>query len=172
MDALHHHIRPREGDLIVGKVPDPLDAGGHQPLAHHLGGRLGHCEQPHAGGVLRQEGLQSICVIDGDAGDLGAHRPLLHIKGGQELKAVVGKFEILNEGPAQVARPQHDDGVSPVDPQDLADLLFEHVHLIPVPLLPEAAEAEQVLADLRRSQPDGFPQGAGGDPHDPLALKL
>ena len=111
-------------------------------------------------------------MIDGDAGDLGAHRPLLYIKGRQELKAVVGKFEVFNEGPAQVARPQHDDGVSPADPQDLADLFLEHVHLIPVPLLPEAAEAEQILADLRRGQPDGFPKGAGGDPHDPLPLKL
>ena len=122
--------------------------------------------------MLCQERLQRVGVVHRHAGNLRAHGALLHVKGGQQLKAVAGKFEVFNEGPAQVARAQHHNGVAPVDPQDLPDLLLEPVHLIAVALLAEPAEAEQVLPDLGGGQPHGLAQGAGGDADHPLALQL
>ena len=54
-------------------------------------------------------------MIHRHPGDLGPHHFGVHIKGGQQLKAVAGELKVFNEGTAQVARPQHHKGVALID---------------------------------------------------------
>ena len=63
----------------------------------------------------RQKLLQPVHVVHRHPGDLGPHHFGVHIKGGQQLKAVAGELKVFNEGTAQVARPQHHKGVALID---------------------------------------------------------
>ena len=133
---------------------------------------LGTVSSPTLTGCSAKKRLQCIRVVHRNPGDLGPHRALLYVKGGQQLKAVVGELKIFNKRPSQVAGAQHHDGVAPVDAQDLSDLFLEPVHLISIALLAESAKTKQILPDLGGGQPHRLAQGAGGDADHPLALEL
>ena len=100
MDRFHHHIIPNAGYLIVCKIPDASNSGGHQPVPHLLGSGDGHCQQAYAHLVFPQKGLQGIRMIDRHPSDSGPHHPLIYVKSGQKLKAVAGKFKIFYDSPA------------------------------------------------------------------------
>ena len=90
VNVLHYHIGVGNGEVVVGEVPEALDAQVHQTAADLLGTVAGHTEHGHLGVVLGAEDLQLVHMTDLDAVDLLAHLVLGHIKGGDELVSRLG----------------------------------------------------------------------------------
>ena len=90
VNVLHYHIGVGNGEVVVGEVPEALDAQVHQTAADLLGTVAGHTEHGHLGVVLGAEDLQLVHMTDLDAVDLLAHLVLGHIKGGGELVSRLG----------------------------------------------------------------------------------
>ena len=111
-------------------------------------------------------------MIDRGARNGGTHGFLVDIKGGGQSEANVAELKVAHQGLAQVARAHHHNGMAPVYPQDVSDLLPQHIHIIAVALLAEFAKAEQVLPDLRGRQSHRLTQCAGRDADNPLLLQL
>ena len=76
MDVLHYHIGVRHRKVIVGEVPEALDAQIHQTAADLLRTVPGHTEHCDLGVMLGTERLQLVDVADLDAADLLAYLAL------------------------------------------------------------------------------------------------
>ena len=79
-----------------------------------------------------------------------------------EMEAAFFKVDIIRQRLADVARAANNHIITFVQPEDFPDFLVQQLHVIPVALLPEAAEVVQVLPDLRRGNPHTLAQLFGG----------
>ena len=84
--------------------------------------------------------------------DLLPDQPWVLVKDADQAEALGLKGEVLDQRHAQVARTQQDDLQPAVEPQDVADLLVQRVHIVAVALLAKTAKAVEILADLRRGE--------------------
>ena len=69
MDVLHHHIGIRHREVIVGEVPEALDAQIHQTAADLFRTVAGHTEHCDLGVMLGTERLQLVDMADLDAAE-------------------------------------------------------------------------------------------------------
>ena len=90
MNVLHYHIGVGNGEVVVGEVPEALDAQIYQTAADLFRTIAGHTEHCDLGVMLGTERLQLVDMADLDAADLLAHLALCHIKGGGELVSRLG----------------------------------------------------------------------------------
>ena len=97
VDVLHHHIRVRNGQVVVGEIPEALDAQADQAAAQLLGTAAGQAENGHFGVMLGAERFQFVDVQDLHAADLLAHFVGGVIKGWTEalkMMPVGSKWEL------------------------------------------------------------------------------
>ena len=85
MDVFHHHLGVGDGQVVVGEVPEALDAQAHQTAAQLLGSAAGQAEDGHLWVVFGAELLQLVDVQNLDAADLLAHLLGGVVEGGDEL---------------------------------------------------------------------------------------
>ena len=88
MDVLHHHIRVRNGQVVVGEIPEALDAQADQAAAQLLGTAAGQAENGHFGVMLGAERFQLVDVQDLHAADFLAHFVGGVIKGSDQLVTI------------------------------------------------------------------------------------
>ena len=81
----------------------------------------------------------------------------------QQLKAARREIEVVEQGAAEVAGAQKNRRASCAQAQDRAELLLQLFDIVAVALLTEAAEAVEILPDLRCRQPHPLGQCARGD---------
>ena len=98
---------------------------------------------------------------NGDVVNLGSHQLRIVVKNSDQLKAAFLKIGMICKGMTQVARADNNGFVSARKPQNLSDFVIEILNLIAVALLSEAAEAVQILPDLRRRNTHFFTQMFG-----------
>ena len=110
MDVFHHHIGVRHRQVIVGEVPEALNAQIHQPSADLLCTIAGYAEHRHLGLVFLTEGFQLVNVPDADTADLLAHLVFSHIKGSDQLVAVGIGSDKAAHGLAQAAAADQNGG--------------------------------------------------------------
>ena len=88
------------------------------------------------------------------------------------VKAFLRKAGIIRHRAADVARADDNDMVFVVQAQNFADALLQIGHMIPVSLLAKAAEAVDILPDLRGGQVHALAQLLGGNAHNARLFKL
>ena len=88
------------------------------------------------------------------------------------MEAYLGKVEVLQQRMTQMAGTDDDQLVVVVDAQNMADLCAKLRHIIAVSLLPELAEAAQILPDLRSGDVHLIAQRVGGDAHHALVVQI
>ena len=86
------------------------------------------------------------------------------------MEAHLGKVEVLQQRMTQMAGTDDDQLVVVVDAQNMADLCAKLRHIIAVSLLPELAEATQILPDLRGGHAHTLAER--GDAHHALVVQI
>ena len=98
--------------------------------------------------MLRYVVVQLVHGAHGHAVDLVADQGGGDVERGVQMEAHLGKVEVLQQRMTQMAGTDDDQLVVVVDAQNMADLCAKLRHIIAVSLLPELAEAAQILPDL------------------------
>ena len=173
MDVFHHHIGVRHRQVIVGEVPEALDAQIHQPSADLLCTIAGYTEHRHLGLVFLTEGFQLVNVPDADAADLLAYLVLGHVKGRDQLVAVGISGDKAAHGLAQAAAADQNGGQTvAVAEQQTFQNGKQVLHRV-ADALPSVhiADAVEVLPHLRGGGAHLRGQLPGGDAGNAVVLQ-
>ena len=123
--------------LQIGEIPNPFYSALDQPLSHIIGRRLGNGEDSYAGRILFQIYFQFLHRIDGNAGNLGADKRGIHVKGGSKPKTTPVKMEILDQSPSKIAYAQNNGGMRSCHAQDLRHFIAKTLYIVSISLLPK-----------------------------------
>ena len=158
--------------LDVGKVPDALHAEGDEPVGDLLRDRLGDGQDRDGGVVGGKIAVQLVHAADGDAVYRSPDDGRGDVEGSVEQEAALIKVKVLQQRMAEVTRADHDEAVLVIYAENMTDLGAKLHDVVAVALLPELAEAAQVLPDLRGGDAHALAERAGGDADDPSGMQL
>ena len=165
-------VRVAQGDVEVAEIPERPDAQPVQLVGDLRHALLGDAEDGHNGLLPLDKGGDVPVVQHRVAADLAADHPGGVVKHTDEGKPQLVEGHVPHDGPPQVARADEHALVVRPQAQDLFDLAAQLGHVVAVALLPEAAKAIQVLADLGGGKAHLLRELLGGDAGHALVLQL
>ncbi len=156
-----------------GEVEDAADAGREELVGDLLGDGGGDGENGHADAVFPDEIGQPLAGQDGDRG-ARAEATRVGIEGGDDLEAFLGKAVVGEEGGAEVAGADEDDGLERLIAEHVGDHATQRLDVVAEAAGAELSEVGEVLAELGGFDAGGAGQGLAGDGLDgvvPQALE-
>ena len=146
----------------MAEIPEALDPQFHQLAGNFLRTLPGQAKHRHSGMVCLAELVQLIDMVDGHTVQVMPHQVLPDVKHRQQVVAVGVGGQKTGDSGAQTACAQQDGGqFFSVTKQKLADLFFQHFHIIANALLAEPAKTVEVLTHLAGSGAHHAGQFAG-----------
>ena len=173
VNVLHYHFGVGNGEVVVGEVPEALNAQVHQPSADLLCTIAGYAEHRHLGLVFLTEGFQLVNVTDADTADLLAHLVLGHVNGRDQLVAVgIGGDKAAHRLAQTAAADQNGGQTVTVAEQQTFQNGKQVLHRVADALTAiHVADAVEVLPHLRGSGTHLGGQLTGRDAGDAVVLQ-
>ena len=140
------------GQIGRREVPHRADAAGVELVQRFLRDASGQCQHRNIRHVLLQEVRHFLHAVHGDIAHRHADFLRVVVKHRQRPEALALERRIFRNRASDIARAHDNLRMFTVKSQNFANVHFQIRHLIPVPLTSEAAEAVDVLPNLRRRE--------------------
>lgn len=150
------------GDLEDGgrEVEDGLNALGDEAVGDFLSDRTGNGKNGDSDVFLANEGADFVHPEDLDAEVSGTFACWFGIKGGDDLEAFSGETAISEEGTAEVAGSDEDNGLKAGSAENVGKFFGESGDRVAETARSEVTYVGEVLAKL-----GGFDAGGAGERH-------
>ena len=172
MHGLDDGILVVQGNVVGAEIPVIPDAQRVKLVdgAFHRG--TGDAENRHNRFFIGAERFERIGRQNGQTGKLLADHGFAAVEDADQLKARKIVCDVGRDRPAQIAGAEQNAFVRAVQTENIADFLAQLPHGVAVALLAIAAEAVEVLADLRSCQAQLFRELSGGYAQDAAPVQV
>lgn len=140
MNVFNDHAFEIKRQIVVGKVPEAIDAKLHQALCRLKGNLLGYAQNSGARRVRTAEIFKFRRVADDKIADRLADNMHTVVKNSDQPKAAAVKIHMARNGASKVASADQNHRHVAAKPHNVADLLMQRSHVIAVTLLSKPAE--------------------------------
>ena len=147
----HQHV-VRMGQIGWREVPHRADAAGVELVQRFLRDASGQCQHRNIRHIFLQEVRHFLHAVHGNIAHRHTDFLRVVVKHRQRPEALALERRIFRNRAADIARAHDNLRMFTVKSQNFANVHFQIRHLIPVPLTSEAAEAVDVLPNLRRRE--------------------
>ena len=152
MDILNRNADLILAQLRIGEIPDTLDAGLHQTVRHFGGMRSRNTQNRNIRHLTRHKGLEVLHRMNRNAAVGIADDIRRHIKGTDRTDAAVGEIEVSQQCASQISRAEQNCPPAAGNTQNALEFDHQRLNAVTISLLSKAAEAAQILPDLRCGQ--------------------
>lgn len=136
----------------MAEVPVVLDACVVENFGDRLHRAFRHAEDRNRWLQCLAELFQMLDVADDNIAYLLPDQRFVAVENTDQLEAARFERHMCCNSASQIARADQDRFITAAQAEDVFDFVVELLYAVPVALLPEAAEAVEILPDLRSGQ--------------------